>query len=391
MRVSCYDSHAEVPLWDWDALTSRATFYSDSRWLEVRGEELPDGARCRYLLARDDATTSLAGLEGYYFRRAPHPLYTPASLLAELIPEERLAHLTVSPLVVGAGWSEFRGQFPVRDSLGEAEWSMAIAALAREAFGFASSAGASALAYFYLTREDAVEVAHAHADAGPVLLFHDVETTVPIGLWHDFDDYVAWLPSGRRPRAKREARAFRVSGRTIREVPLPGVVEDIAPLNSALMRKHGHAFDEERATAIYERQARALGGSSTVLLAEEAGRVVGFALRYRQRDMLYGRVAGFDYSVPNMADYFNLVFYHPIIEGAGRTTRGIHLGLGTFQAKLARGAQPTPLYSVFVGVDRPLCARPDAVRSRNRIGIAAFAEQYGNFVVGGLNCSDWMP
>ncbi|MER5532887.1 hypothetical protein ABT050_04215 [Streptomyces mirabilis] len=86
----------------------------------------------------------------------------------------------------------------------------------------------------------------------------------------------------------------------------------------------------------------------------------------------------------------NLVFYHPIESGAGRTVRAIHLGLGTFQAKLARGAQPHPLYSVFVGVDRPLAADEREVRERNRAEAEAFGAEYGQYVVGGLNTDDWL-
>ncbi|MDF3290682.1 peptidogalycan biosysnthesis protein [Streptomyces silvisoli] len=390
MHVSSYDSFSRLPAADWDALTTGATIYSTSGFLGVREEELPQGASGHHLLARDGSGRPVAGLETYAFPRPPHLLYTPADMLAGLVDDERHARLAARPLAIAAGWSEFRGQLPGRDGVTPPERASAVDALTAEAFRFAAEAGASVLAYYYLPREEALEVARAHADAGAVLLYHDVETVLPVGLWRDLDEYLAWLPSGRRPRARREARAFRDSGRTIREVRLPEVVGEIAPLNSALMHKHGHDYDEKRAATVYDRQGRYLGGCSTLLLDEDAGRPVGFALRYRQRDMLYARVAGFDYSVPNVADYFNLVFYHPIAQGTGRTDRAIHLGLGTFQAKLARGAQPRPLYSVFVGVDRPLDADETRVRERNRTGTAAFGAEYGQFVVGGLNTDDWL-
>ncbi len=98
----------------------------------------------------------------------------------------------------------------------------------------------------------------------------------------------------------------------------------------------------ERAAEVYGRQGRHLGDQSTLLLAEEGGSPVGFALRYHHQDMLYARVAGFDYGFDNRADYFNLVFYHPIDQGTGRSTRAIHLGLGTFEAKLTRAPSRSP-------------------------------------------------
>ncbi|MDF3293263.1 GNAT family N-acetyltransferase [Streptomyces silvisoli] len=366
------------------------TIYSSSGFLKVREEELPQGAAARYLIARDAHGAPTAGLEAYSFRTPPHLLYTPADLLAGLISEERHAHLAERPLAIGAGWSEFRGHLPGRDGVTAQERIDAVRALTSQALDFAADAGAGVLAYYYLPREEALEVAEAHAGDGAVLLYHDVETVLPVGRWQDLDEYLAWLPYGRRRRARCEIRDFGRSGRTIREVSLPDVVKEIAPLNSALMRKHGHEYGVEQATAVYERQGRHLGECSTLLLDEDAGRPIGFALRYRQRDMLYGRVAGFDYSVPNVADYFNLVFYHPIASGIGQTVRAIHLGLGTFQAKLARGAQPNPLYSVFVGVDAPLEADAEKVRERNRTEATAFGDEHGRFVVGGLNTDDWL-
>ncbi|MGW4977364.1 GNAT family N-acetyltransferase [Streptomyces mirabilis] len=390
MHVSSYDSVDQLPAAEWDALVIGGTIYSSSGFAGVRAEELPPGAAARYLLARDAQGTPVAGAEAYAFTRPPHLLYTPADLLAGLIDDERHAQLAARPMVFGAGWSEFRGQLPAREGATAQERAQAVRALTARTLDFARSTEADVLGYYYLPRAEALEVAEAHAEDGAVVLYHDVETVLPVGLWQNLDDYFAWLPSGRRPRARRERRDFGLSGRTIREVSLPEVVKEIAPLNSALMRKHGHAYGEERAAAVYDRQGRHLGDRSTLLLDEDAGQPIGFALRYRHGDTLYARVAGFDYSVPNVADYFNLVFYHPIESGAGRTVRAIHLGLGTFQAKLARGAQPHPLYSVFVGVDRPLAADETKVRERNRAEAEAFGAEYGQYVVGGLNTDDWL-
>jgi uncharacterized protein len=391
MRVSAYESFAQLPAQEWDSLTVGQTIYSSSGFAGIREEELPEGAAARHLLAREsEGSEALAGLEAYTFNSPPHGLYTPADLLEGLIPEERHRHLAASPLAIGAGWSEFRGQLPGREGTTPAQRKEAVAALTAEAHRFATDAGTSVLAYYFLPRAQAEEVAAAHGDDA-VTVFHDVETSLPIGLWDDFDDYAAWLPAKRRPRARRELRQFRNGGRIVRDHKLPDVVKEMAPMNSALMQKHGHtAFDVERVATVYDRQGRYLGDHSSLLMAEEPdGTQVGFALRYRQGDMLYGRVAGFDYSRPNLHDYFNLVFYHPIAEGVGRTTEAIHLGLGTFEAKMNRGAQPTPLYTVLVGVDRPLDADAAAVAQHNRAAVNEFADTHSGFVVGGIDADSW--
>ncbi|MFJ6669244.1 GNAT family N-acetyltransferase [Streptomyces sp. NPDC091383] len=387
MDVRTYDTVGALPGADWDSLTSGSTIYSTAGFQGVREEELPPGARARRVTAHDAQGAMAAGLEVYAFARPPHALYTPADLLAGLVDEERHAAVAARPLAIGAGWSEFRGQVVHHPDAGPERRAAAVEALTAEALAFAEKAEASVLAYYYLPREDALDLARAHEDA--VVLFHDVETVLPVGLWDDLEDYYAWLPAKRRPRARREVRTFRESGRTVREVALPEVVERIAPLNSALMRKHGHDYGVAKAAEVYGRQGRHLGERSTLLLAEEGENPVGFALRYRHQDMLYARVAGFDYGYENKADYFNLVVYHPIAQGTGRSTRAIHLGLGTFEAKLSRGAQPVPLYTVLVGVDRPLGADPDAVRERNREETEAFGAAYARHVVGGVDTKDW--
>ncbi|SEF04477.1 Predicted N-acyltransferase [Streptomyces sp. 3213] len=391
MTVSAYDSFAELPAHDWDTLTAGANIYSTSGFAGVREEALPPGAHVRYLLARDGDGTPLAKLEVYSFADVPHDLYDPGDLLGEVISDERAAHLNARPISVAAGWSEFRGQMPGHVNASAEQRESALGRLATEALRLAGQAGSSVLAYCYLPLETARELVKAHASDGAVLLLHNIETSIPIGLWADFDDYVAWLPAGRRQRVRRELRRFRESGRVVTELPLPEVVKEIAPLNRALMQKYGHAaYDEERAAAVFDRQSRFLGDESSVLLSKDNDKTVGFLLRYRHHDMLYARAAGFDYSVPNADDYYNLMFYHQIAAGVGRSVRSIHLGINTFEAKMRRGAQPTPLYSVFVGVDRPLEAQDSVVREYNRTRAAAFVTKHDKYVVGGIDTEDWL-
>lgn len=123
---------------------------------------------------------------------------------------------------------------------------------------------------------------------------------------------------------------------------MPSIVKEIAALNSALMFKHGRtAFDEKRVATVWNRQGRFLGDDSTVLLSDGEERAVGFALRCRQRDMMYGRMAGFDYAVPSRADYFNRVFHRPIANHVGRDSRAIHLGWAPSRRKGPAVSNPT--------------------------------------------------
>ncbi|MFF4053781.1 GNAT family N-acetyltransferase [Streptomyces chartreusis] len=391
MSVSIYKSFAELPAADWDSLTVGSSIYSTSQFAGIREEALPPEAGAHYLLARNDNGAPIAGLEFYSFTKAPHDLYHPAEMLREVVSEEQAARLNATPISIAAGWSEFRGQIPGCATASAEQREGALDQLTAEALRLAEQAGSNVLAYFYLPLESARELASAHASDGAVLLWHNVETRLPIGLWSDFEEYTAWLPHGRRKRVRREMRRFIESGRIISEMPLSEVAREIAPLYSSLMQKYGHAaFDEERAFAVLNRQSRFLDNESSVLVAKDGDKIIGFVLNYRGRNMLYARSAGFDYSVPNADDYYNLMFYHQIAAGAGRSIDSIHLGINTFEAKMRRGAMPTPLYSVFVGVERPLEIHGHVVREYNRTRSENFIARYDKHVVGGIDTDDWL-
>lgn len=389
MKLTAYHRAAEIPGQEWDSLRERGTTYSASGWLGVREEELPETATARHLIAADD-DGAVAGLETYAFTEPPHRLYAPTFLLDGIVDAERARAYEREPYVIGAGWSEFRGQVPVRPGLPPADRAAAVDALTADTLTWAVDQGAHLLSYLFLPLDQAHEVARAHAEADPVVVLQDVENVLRTD-W-SFDDYLAYLPRNRRTRVRRELREFAESGRTIREVELAEVVDVIAPLNNALMQKYGHTwYSLERALDVYHRQAGHLSADSSVLLVEDEGRPAAFALRYRRDDGIYSRVVGFDYDLPNRADYFKVLMYEAVRTGAERGLSQIGLGLGTYEAKLGRGAQPVPLYSVFVGVREPVPADPSAVAAHNRRKVDEFAEQFGRFVVGGVDFETWLP
>lgn len=389
MKLTAYDRAADVPGQVWDSLRERGTTYSASGWLGVREEELPETATARHLIATDDEG-AVAGLETYAFTEPPHRLYAPAFLLDGIVDDERAQAYERRPYVIGAGWSEFRGQLPVRPGLPATERAAAVEALTADTRTWAVDQDADLLSYLFLPLDQALEVARAHADDEPVVVLQDVENVLRTD-W-SFDEYLAYLPRNRRTRVRRELREFAESGRTIREVELGEVVDVIAPLNNALMQKYGHTwYSLERALDVYHRQARHLSADSSVLLVEDEGRPAAFALRYRRDAGIYSRVVGFDYDLPNRADYFTVLMYEAVRTGAERGIAEIGLGLGTYEAKLGRGAQPVPLYSVFAGVREPLPAAPGVVAAHNRRKVDEFAEQFGRFVVGGADFEAWLP
>ena len=92
---------------------------------------------------------------------------------------------------------------------------------------------------------------------------------------------------------------------------------------------------------------------------------------YRWEDILYGRLAGFDYDrLRGAFEYFNLAFYRPFAYCARYGLTTLHLGIESRAAKALRGATMRPLWSAVVPADartgepRAALRRPELVDER---------------------------
>lgn len=381
LELSRYGSAADVPAAEWDALTDGATTYLSHAWLRVREAELPAGAVVRHVLVRaDGGPVAKASLQ--LFRSPPHPLYSPAALLGAGVgrPDE--------PVAFAAGWSEFRGELP-GPAGGTPHRRVALERVVAEAMELAATGGARLLCFGFVPLDVAAELRTVLPADRTAVLYQDAECVLDTS-WKTFEDYLEWLPRNRRTRARAEARRFEAAGLRLRELPLSAALDAIVPLNTALMRKYGHDVDETRIRAVYTNQARHLDPVSSVLLAEDPdGGCRGFSLRYRLGDALYSRVVGFDYTRPSVGQYFTLMVYDPVRAGVGLGVDRINLGVGTYEAKLGRGAHPRPLYHVLVGVDDAPGWDPRALERDARERIRAFVDRYGRLVVGPFDPDSW--
>jgi uncharacterized protein len=160
--------------------------------------------------------------------------------------------------------------------------------------------------------------------------------------WPDFDGYVASVRQGRRVSIRRERRAFAASGLGVTVARgAAALTDDLVPLQAAVRRRYG--LDDRAAplsAALAVMRAR-LDDEVVVFWAERAGRTAGFVLFLEHEGALYSRVAGFDHPSLRGHDfcYFNLVHYEPLEWALRRGLRRIHLGMGSYAPKVARGCR----------------------------------------------------
>ena len=96
----------------------------------------------------------------------------------------------------------------------------------------------------------------------------------------------------------------------------------------------------------------------------------------RVRNVLYARLVGFDYANAVNGEYFALLFYAPIRDALERGIERIHFGIGAHEPKLARRAEPRPLWCFLRHPRINLRAHLDGAEGWNMSRADAFCEQY---------------
>lgn len=166
----------------------------------------------------------------------------------------------------------------------------------------------------------------------------DSELAVPAA---GFEAYASALRPSMRPAVRREQRAFARAARVVVEDAARLLAPDLVPLLAAHRRKYG-IVDAE--AAFRDRLARvsSYGDDVKVLVAEQAGRALGFTALVLDRDhrRLVPRL--FAVADNDVFAYFNLTIYEPVRVAAQWGSGHIALGSTAYRGKLLRGARMRP-------------------------------------------------
>jgi hypothetical protein len=239
------------------------------------------------------------------------------------------------------------------------------------------SAGTAGLVMFYLDTGDSESVLAALHELGrpAIPVFTDAEAVIQIS-GGSLTEHIAASRKRLRQRFRREMALFSNSGLRLVRWPLESCLGRLAQLQYELQQRHGQDWDLARTERSLRRLAAAAPADSLLLLAvDEADKPVGFSLSYPWGDTFYVRATGYEYGQLRAAcEYFTLTCYEPIRYAAQAGCRRLHLGLESLQAKMIRGAELAPLWSIIVpsGHDVPA----GQVRALNRSRVTALRERY---------------
>jgi uncharacterized protein len=321
------DSVAAFDASDWNSLANDSTFMMSHGWLMA--SERIRNIQPEYLVVMSGQRI-VGALPCYTDVNRAHTRYQPAFVLAAMPAcGNRSWIIGGSP----AGYESsvlLAAYIPEEDRVGVLRMLLAAAA------ELCASADAPGVALGYLSPRDLDLLRTVHTAwtglEGPANAVIDL----PAG---GFDEYQSMLSTSRRAMVRREMRAFDAAGYACRIGRLSEGIASAAKLLAQLEEKYGNAVSVDVVRDSLQRQASTLDDRSFLVTCDRDGSTVGFCLLYYWRETLYARSAGFDYErLANAFEYFNLVVYRSVQLAYRLGCDRLHLGMGSYEAKTARGA-----------------------------------------------------
>lgn len=337
---------------EWNSLAANSSFMVSYGWLAA--SERIRNIQPRYLAIKLDGHL-VGALPCYIDTYGTHSRYQPSSVLSTLPPGGK------NPWIIGGSPAGYENSMLVAAELHAGERAEVLRALLTAAAELCGPAGAPGVALGYVSSRDAdlLRTVHdawtGHAGAPSAVI------DLPPG---GFDGYVAKLSASRRIMVRREMRVFNEAGYRYRIGRLSGGVTMAARLFAQLEHKHGSEIDVDVIQRSLLRQVSTLDDRSFLVTCERAGIVVGCCLLFVWDNRLYTRSAGFDYErLAGAFEYFNLVIYRSVELAYQLGCDSLHLGMGSNDAKTARGAALRPTWWMLMDAKgQPVSARPKRVR-----------------------------
>ncbi len=346
MRISAVAGVDQVASEDWAPLAAGRGLYLAHGFL--RGVETSRGAAGRLVLAHDDDGRLVGALPLHRLDEPGevNPAYDPAVALGSAASVPTAVEEWFPCLLAGTR-SGYHNELPIDRRLADEERARVARALVCAAQAVADDEARS-LAFMHLMPEALGEVRRASGLEAVAL--GQVVTAIDV-TWSSLEDYLVTRRLKVRRDARRELRRFAAAPLDVAEHSLRDVVELCATMVANVNAAHGYPTKAAQLVPRLEALAAAFDEDAVVLLAREAaGRApVALALSFACDGELYQWAWGCDPARLRREHeaYFNLVYYRPISMAIERGLRRLHLGTDAYSAKLRRGAQLEPRWSLF--------------------------------------------
>ncbi len=204
--------------------------------------------------------------------------------------------------------------------------------------------------------------------------------------WPSLEGYIQARESrNRRKTIRYEIARFDAAGIAVGTSLLPEDTSDLARLTALHEQKHGHGYHPEFENMVLQNYRKHLGDNCFIVTAERDGRLVGFCLVLRDRDIWRPGLSGWDESLTSHNEfvYFSLGYYQLIDLAIREGVSLIDYGLEAYDAKIRRGCVLQPLWC-YIKVP---CQYRDAVSAAAAAhvnGVRTLARQWPPHATGSL-------
>ncbi|MFJ7302084.1 GNAT family N-acetyltransferase [Streptomyces sp. NPDC099088] len=354
---------AGLPGAGWDELLGAEDFFQTSRWLAV--QERNSGTTMDFLMRHRDGDPVAGLVAAWADDSVPWLLARPDAMLARALedggtPEAEAVLREVAggdpaallPSLVCGGRHLGRTRALAGPHAGPGD----VEALVERAEQLARERGAASVCFPHVDVRDAalVDLLHARGYRSH-LSAHYAWLPVPPGGW---DEFLANMSKHRRRRVRLERRAL---AEAKVEVHLEPLTKALAPrlgeLDCNLLRKYGNPASPEHSTGLLSWISEVMGDDAMVSVARQDGAIIGFGMVLRSRargeEQWFGHRAGFDYEAQGKLPLYYDVLYYRVLEAAAREGVSVlHAGIGSIEAKLARGCLASEEHAFLLRLDR---------------------------------------
>ncbi|MQS35965.1 GNAT family N-acetyltransferase [Streptomyces katsurahamanus] len=355
---------AGLPGAGWSDLVGPEDFFQTPRWLAV--QERNSGTTMDFLVRRRAGAPVAALVTAWADDSVPWLLARPDAMLARGLADEtpepqaaaRLADVAggdpaslLPSLVCGGRHLGRTRPLAAPDAL-----PSDVEALVAEAEQLAADRGAASVCFPHVDERDTglVDLLKrrgylSHPSA------HYAWLAIPPGGW---DEFIAGMSKHRRRRVKLERRALAEAKVDVRIEPLTqDLVPRLGELDCNLLRKYGNPASPEHSAGLLSWIAEVMGDDVMVSVARKDGEIIGFGMvlrsRARGREEWFGHRAGFDYDAQGKLPLYYDVLYYRVLEAAAQEGVSVlHAGIGSVEAKLARGCQASQEHSFLLRLPR---------------------------------------
>lgn len=361
LKVVCYATAAEVPQEVWLQHEGPGALYGSVTWFQL-AEAV--GTRLSYLVVHNQPGGQAFGLLPVLLT-PPRPggSYDQVRrLLGPVLGRDLLPSVWYPTLIAGS-WNSNLAVLPALPAnevkLQRAIWNALLSAVKR----IAVERGTPCIALPFLPTDVASVLVDLVGEQGVFLL------TTPNTLKEirstSFDNFVASCKRNMRKMIRRELRIFNEAGLEITIEPLQQVLEEMTELVLHSNSRHGGVTDREKIQELLMAQSQVLGDQMLSFCARRQGRLMAAANVVVSHQGIYGRTFGSREDRGNHMEYFALAYYAPLRYGIEHGLRWLHGGPEAYEAKLRRGFELVPLWTLFLPAAPLTSAQRTLIRHHN--------------------------